>query len=176
MSKLVDKGFKFRIHPNKAQQVFFAKNFGCCRFVFNHFLAKAKEEYEVGIKFKSAYDRQKELTALKKIEEFKFLKEADSSSLNQAVVNLTNAYSNFFKKVADFPRFKKKRYAQSYTTFLTPDTCQFSIRDSKIYIPKIGWVRFKQHRPLEGRITSGTISKNSFWKIFHFTPLQKLRN
>lgn len=166
MSKLVDKGFRFRIYPNKAQQVLFAKNFGCCRFVFNHFLAKAKEEHEAGVKFKSAYDRQKELTALKRVEEFKFLKEADSSSLNQAVVNLTNAYSKFFAKLADFPRFKKKSYAQSYMTFACSGTNYLHVKDSKICIPKIGWVKIKQHRPLEGRVTSGTISKTASGKYF----------
>ena len=165
MSKLVDKGFKFRIYPNKAQQVLFAKNFGCCRFVFNYFLAKAKEEYEAGVKFKSAYDRQKELTTLKKIDEFKFLKEADSQALNQAVVNLTNAYSRFFAKLADFPKFKKKSYAQSYQCFVTSSS-YLIISGNWINVPKIGWVKIKQHRSLEGRVTSGTISKTASGKYF----------
>lgn len=167
MNKLVDKGFKFRIYPNNDQKIKFSQIFGCCRFVYNHYLAQSQEDYKQGRKFKSTYDNQKDLTLLKKDSNLDFLKEADSQALNQAIVDLGVAYDRFFKKISDRPKFKKKSNNQSYTTFVTSkNSSQLLIQEDKINIPKVGWVKIKQHRPVEGRITSGTISKTCSGKYF----------
>lgn len=167
MTRLVDRGFKFRIYPNKAQQQQLVKIFGSCRFVYNHFLAEARAAYERGEKFSSTYTNQKKLTAMKKLPKFEFLKEGDSQALNQAIANLGSAYSRFFQKIADRPKFKKKSHAQSYTTFVTGEVSKtFVIQENKIFIPKLGLVKIVQHRPVSGRVTSGTISKTASGKYF----------
>ena len=158
------KGYKFRIYPNKDQREKFAQLFGCCRTVYNHFLAKAIQDYEESGKSNSVYDNQKELTSLKKQNGFSFLKNSDSQALNGELMFLGRAFANFFAKRAEYPRFKKKTNAQSYTTWVTNN--QLSIQGNKISIPKIGWVRIKQHRCIDGRVTSGTISKTCSGKYF----------
>ena len=95
MPKLVQKCYKFRICPNQDQQQKFSRIFGCCRFVYNKFLAESEEAYRKGEKFKSTYDNQKSLTLLKKDPDFAFLKSADSQALNQALANLGTAYDRF---------------------------------------------------------------------------------
>lgn len=170
----VDRCYKFRIYPNKAQQFQLAKIFGCCRFVYNHFLAESRAAYERGEKYSSAYDNQKKLTAMKKQSEFSFLKEGDSQALNQAIANLGDAYSRFFGKLADRPKFKKKSHAQSYTTFVTYEGSKtFTIQGNKIKIPKVGLVKIVQHRDISGRVTSGTISKTASGKYFISLHCQK---
>lgn len=165
MTHLVHKGLKFRIYPNKEQQVFFAKIFGCCRFIYNRYLAKAKEDYAANGKSNSVYDNQKDLTSLKKNSQFSFLKEADSQALNQSLAALGASYSRFFNKQNGYPKFKKKNNNQSYTTFVTSGS-QLVIQGNRINIPKVGWVRINQHRPIEGKVTSGTVSKTCSGKYF----------
>lgn len=166
MINQVDKGYKFRIYPNKTQKKQIEKIFGCTRFVYNFFLAKSEEDYKQGNKFSSTYDNQKILTSMKKDPKFEFLKQSDSQALNQAIANLGLAYSRFFKKLADRPKFKKKSHDQSYTTFVTNNPSTLSIRAKRIFIPKIGWVRIKQHRSVSGKVTSGTVSRTASGKYF----------
>lgn len=164
--KTLTKGYKFRLYPNKDQRIMFAKTFGCCRFVYNHYLAKAKQAYKDGNKFSSVYDNQKDLTQLKKNEELSFLKEVDSQALNAAIAHLGAAYSNFFAKRTGYPKFKKKsEHKDSFTSFVTAGG-QLVIQGNRIKIPKVGWVKINQHRPIEGRITSGTVIKTPSGKYF----------
>lgn len=162
---LLIKTFKFRIYPNKSQQEILAKNFGCCRFVYNYFLNKAIQNYKENKKFNSIYDNQKELTKLKKLEQYSFLKEADSQALNSSLTNLGYSYSRFFKKFSGYPKFKKKSYSQSYTTYNICNSICF-IKENQIQMPKIGLVKIKKHRQIEGRIVSGTISKTTTGKYY----------
>lgn len=166
MTNQVDKGYKFRMYPNRTQRRLIEEIFGCTRFVYNYFLAKSEEDYKQGKEFSSTYDNQKELTLMKKNSEFEFLRQSDSQALNQSLANLGLAYSRFFKKLSDKPRFKKKNHDQSYTTFVTANATTLSIASNRIYIPKVGWVRLKQHRSVSGRVISGTISKTASGKYF----------
>ena len=114
----MEKAFKYRIYPNREQRILLAKTFGCTRFVYNHYLAKRRDAYEKdGIPF-SYSACAKDLVSLKK--EYEWLKEVDSVALQSSVKNLDTAYINFFKKKAEYPRFKsKKTHRYSYTTKYT---------------------------------------------------------
>ena len=91
------RGYKYRAYPTKEQQEFFSKNFGCCRFVYNHYLAKRKATWEEWHDTMSFSETSRDLANdLKKEKEW--LKEADSSALQQSLRHLDNAYQNFFKK------------------------------------------------------------------------------
>ncbi|TCZ77123.1 transposase [Paenibacillus albiflavus] len=160
---LVNKAYKFRIYPTKGQEVLIAKTIGCSRFVFNHFLAKWNETYKETGKGLSYGVCSSELPNLKK--ELIWLKEVDSIAIQSSVKNLADAYSRFFKKQNDAPRFKnKKNKIQSYTTKHTNGN--IAIEGNIIKLPKLGYVRFAKSRDVEGRILNATIRRNPSGKYF----------
>lgn len=88
--------YKYRIYPTKADKILLAKHFGCCRFLYNYFLAYRKSEYEKGNKV-SYYVTQKELTKMKALEEYSWLNEVASQTLQMAIQQLDDAYKRFFR-------------------------------------------------------------------------------
>ena len=78
---MIQKTYKFRLYPNKEQERMLANYFGSVRFVYNHFLAERKEQYEKTKKSSNYYEQAKELTAMKKTEAFSWLKEINSQTL-----------------------------------------------------------------------------------------------
>lgn len=171
--------YKYRIYPTEQQKEIFAKHFGCCRFVYNYFLNREKEFYlnnKEDIEAKrikghnTAFDNQKVLTQLKKDKNYEWLKEVGSHSLGIALKNLEVAYNNFFKKKAGFPKFKKKSYNESYHV----DNITLYIKGDRVFIPRIkGGVKIIEHRPLEGKILNGTISKTADEKYFISITVEK---
>lgn len=160
---LVNKAYKFRIYPTKEQEVLIVKTIGCSRFVFNHFLAKWNETYKETGKGLSYGVCSSELPNLKK--ELPWLKEVDSIAIQSSVKNLADAYSRFFKKQNDAPRFKSKRNkVQSYTTQHTNGN--IAIEGDKIKLPKLGLVRFAKSKEVEGRILNATVRRNPSGKYF----------
>lgn len=160
---LVNKAYKFRIYPNKEQEILIAKTFGCSRFVFNYFLAKWEDAYKQTSKGLTYDACSSQLTQLKK--EFTWLKEVDSIALQSSLKRLDDAYDRFFKKQNDKPRFKsKKNPVQSYTTKHTNGN--IAVLDQHIKLPKLGLVRFAKSREVEGRILSATIRRNPSGKYF----------
>ena len=148
-TKIVNKAYNFRIIPNKAQEELINKNIGCVRFVFNHFLAQSKDnQYLSYSKFASM------LPKLKK--EFSWLREVDSISLQQSLKDLDKAFKRFFKGLGSFPKFKsKKNNKESYRTQYfkrSSGTESIEIKDNKIKLPKLGWIKFKKSREVKGRI------------------------
>ncbi len=139
------------------------KTFGCSRFVFNHFLAKWDNAYKDTGKGLTYNSCSAQLTQLKK--ELTWLKEVDSIAIQSSLKNLANAYSRFFKKQNDKPRFKsKKNPVQSYTTKHTNGN--IAINGNKIKLPKLGWIHFAKSREVEGRILNATIRRNPSGKHF----------
>ena len=97
MSKVANKAYKFRIYPNDEQIVLFAKTFGCVRLVYNHWLDRKIKQYEQDKTAVGYTACAKEMAEMKKIEEYAFLKEVDSVSLQQSLRHLNTAFQNFFK-------------------------------------------------------------------------------
>ncbi|PGV52908.1 transposase [Bacillus cereus] len=162
---LVNKAYKFRIYPNKKQEIVIAKTIGCSRFVFNHFLALWNNTYKETGKGLTYPSCSAELTQLKKKQGTIWLKEVDSIALQSTLKNLADAFSRFFKKQNDIPRFKsKKNKIQSYTTKQTNGN--IAIVGNKMKLPKLGLVRFAKSREVEGRILNATIRRNPSGKYF----------
>lgn len=160
---LVNKAYKFRIYPSKEQEILIAKTIGCSRFVFNHFLAKWNDTYKATGKGLTYNSCSSQLTQLKK--EVVWLKEVDSIAIQSSLKNLADAYSRFFKKQNDAPRFKsKKNKIQSYTTKHTNGN--IAIVGNKIKLPKLGLVRFAKSREVHGRILNATVRRNPSGKYF----------
>lgn len=144
--------YKYRLYPNKEQQEYFAKCFGCVRFIYNRMLSDKIEYYkETKQKLNNTPAQYKK--------EFDWLKEVDSLALANAQINLQTAYNNFFKcPEVGFPKFKsKKNHHFSYTTNNQGGNVYVSERYIKL--PKIGLVRVKKHRDFDGLIKSVTISQ-----------------
>ena len=160
----MERRYNYRIYPSKAQEEQIQRNFGCVRFVYNYFLAKRIEKYEAGEGIYSFYDSCKDLTELKRSEEYKWLREADAHSLQKALKNMDNAYSAFFRRVRDktgapgFPRFKDKKTArQSYTSQAQAGKNVIYFTDKEIRLPKLGLVKCSVSRQIPGRILSATV-------------------
>ena len=143
--------YKYRLYPNKEQQEYFAKCFGCVRFIYNRMLSDKIDYYK---KTKQKLNN----TPAQYKKEFPWLKEVDSLALSNAQINLQNAYNNFFKKPeVGFPKFKsKKNHYYSYTT--NNQKGNIYISDKYIKLPKIGLVKVKKHRNFVGLIKSVTVS------------------
>jgi len=160
--KQVHKSYKFRIYPTKEQESLLSKHFGHCRFVFNRFLNERKEKYLNEKTSLNYYDNARTLTELKKDEEFVWLKEVNSQSLQASIRNLDIAYKNFFNKQNKFPRFKSKYDRQS---FKVPQNV--IVDDGKLIIPKFKeGIKLNPHRKMEGEPLFATISKSTTDKYY----------
>jgi len=160
--KLIHKSYKFRIYPTKEQESLLSKHFGHCRFVFNKFLNERKEKYLNEKTSLNYYDNARTLTDLKKDDEFLWLKEVNSQSLQASIRNLDIAYKNFFNKQNKFPRFKSKYDRQS---FKVPQNVL--VEDGKLVIPKFKeGIKIVLHREIKGTIKSATISRTPTGKYF----------
>ena len=148
------KGFKFRIYPNDEQIVLIEKTFGCCRLVYNDALARRKKAYSRRGESISCNQLKNLLPKLKV--RLHFLKEVDSTALQQSIMDMDDAYQMFFKG-SGFPKFKNKRnLVQSYRTV----SATTRIIDGKhIELAKLGVIRCRLHRKVQGVIKSATISR-----------------
>jgi len=154
---------KHRIYPTLEQRIFLAQQFGAVRFVFNRFLHIRKTAYETDKTSLNYYDNAKALTVLKQQEEFSWLKQINSQSLQASVKNLDTAYRNFFKKQNKYPRFKSRSNRQSVKI---PQN--FYIESNLLYIPKLKTgIPITLHRgELPGKQVSLTISKTPSGKYY----------
>lgn len=154
------RAYKFRLYPNKEQQEYFAKCFGCTRFIYNQMLADKIEYYK-----KTGEMLNNTPAQYKK--EYPWLKEVDSLALANAQMNLNKAYKNFFRdKSVGFPKFKsRKNNRHSYTTNNQKGTIY--IEGKYIKLPKLkSMIKLVQHRQFTGEIKSCTISKTPTNKYY----------
>ena len=93
----MEYAYKFRLYPTTAQREQISRNFGCCRYVFNHFLAQRQQQYKETGRSLTRFQQDKSLTSLK--QEYPWLKEADSTSLQAIIQDLDVAFQNFFRRV-----------------------------------------------------------------------------
>ena len=160
---LRNRAYKFRLYPTKDQEILIMKTFGCARFIYNISLAKKKINNKL-----SCYDLIKEIPSL--YEEYPFLKEVDSCSLRCAIFNLDNAYQRYYKRLGEYPKFKKKGYRDSYrTNYITSEykgkkyeNIKIDLNNKILTLPKIKEVSIEGYRKLEninGRIINATITK-----------------
>ena len=154
------RAYKFRLYPNKEEQEYFDKCFGCTRFIYNQMLADKIEYYK-----KTGEMLNNTPAQYKK--EYPWLKEVDSLALANAQMNLNKAYRNFFRdKSVGFPKFKsKKKNRHSYTTNNQKGTIY--IEGKCIKLPKLkSMIKIVQHRQFDGEIKSCTISRTPTNKYY----------
>ena len=157
----MNRAYKFRMYPNKDQEVLFAKTFGCVRFIYNKMLGDKIAHYEL-----TKLHLNNTPAPYKK--EFEWLAEVDSLALCNAQLNLQTAFKNFFQRPdVGFPKFKSKHSSKaSYTSSCINNNIRLDA--GKIKLPKIGWIKVKQHRPIpiHYKLKSATITRNSTGKYY----------
>ena len=164
----MEYSYKFRLYPTNAQRNQIARNFGCCRYVYNHFLAQKQEQYKETGKAPTRFQQDKALTTMK--QELPWLKEADSTSLQAAIQDLDAAFQNFFRRVKcgekpGYPRFKsRKDRRQSYKSKCVGTNIK--VLEKAVQLPKLGLVKCRVSKEVMGRILSATVSQSPSGKYF----------
>lgn len=170
------KALKIRIYPNAGQKNLLDRTFGCNRLVYNTMLAERKDVYE-RLKgdpqelFAYKYRTEKQLK-----EEFPFLAEVDSISLQQTRANLGVAYQNFYRRVKDprvpkdekgFPKFKTKNGKNSFRTVMVNGNLKIDFDRRKVKAPKLGWISFRDNRIVSDiNVRSMTFSRTPTYKYY----------
>lgn len=131
---------------------------GACRFVYNKALALQKQRYEQGEKKLSYAGLCRALTDWRNGEQTPWLKEAPVHPLQQSLKDLERAYGNFFAQRAGFPRFKRKG---RHERFRYPDPKQIKLDQatSRLFLPKLGWMRYRNSRKVLGEVRNVTVSQ-----------------
>ena len=166
----MEYSYKFRIYPSIAQAQQIRRTFGCCRFVWNHYLSQRIEAYRETGKSPTRFIQDKDLTSLKKQEETIWLREVDATSLQSSLQDLDTAYRNFFRRVKKgekpgYPKFKSKRnHRQSYKSKCVGSNIK--VLEGAVQLPKLGRVKCRISKPVEGRILSATVSQTPSGKYF----------
>lgn len=159
----MEKAYKYRIYPNKKQKEIIAKTFGCCRFVYNTYLAKRIETYE---KDKTTFTYVQCANDMKNLKtKLEWLKEVDSTALQSSLKDLDSAYRKFFKEHTGYPKFKsKKTHRYSYKSKCTNGNIRYCGKHIKL--PKLGMVKTKNKLIPQGRILNATISQAPSGKYY----------
>ena len=152
------QAFKYALMPDGGQQRDMRRFAGSCRFVFNKALAWQIEQYAADKTVKFSYTALANLLPIWKREPATtWLKDSPSQPLQQTLKDLERAYKNFFEKRADFPKFKKKGRSEN---FRYPQGSKLDQANSRIFLPKLGWVRYRNSREVLGAVKNVTVSSS----------------
>ncbi|GGE57027.1 RNA-guided endonuclease InsQ/TnpB family protein [Priestia taiwanensis] len=154
---------KIRIVPTKEQEIQLWKSAGTARFTYNWALAKQQENYKQGGKFIPHTVLRKIFTKLKQVPEYAWLYDVSNNVAKQAMKDLCSAYANFFKGLADKPRFKSRR--RSKPSFYN-DTDKLKVKEKLVLIEKVGWVKTVEQLPIGVKYTNPRVSfDGKYWYI-----------
>lgn len=157
------RSYLIEIKPTTEQITKINQTIGTCRYVYNLYLSKNKETYEKEGKFITGYDFSKWLNNVHIKEHDQWIKEVSSKAVKQAIMNGEKAFKNFFKGLARYPRFKKKKNQDVKCYFPKNNKTDWKIERHRIKIPTIGWVRLKEYGYIQkdATVKSGTISQRA---------------
>ena len=159
------RAYKYRLYPNKQQEVLLAKHFGCCRFIYNYALDKKIKAYQKDKTNLSRFDIQADLPKMKKSEEYHWLSEVNSLSLQAALANLDSAFVKFFREKKGFPNFKSKKASKQ--SFSIPQNTRVKFDEGRVYIPKFRQgIKARFHRKFEGLVKTSVITRTSTGKYY----------
>ncbi|EFY9252281.1 IS200/IS605 family element transposase accessory protein TnpB [Shigella flexneri] len=151
------QAFKFQLRPGGQQEREMRRFAGACRFVFNRALALQNENHEAGNKYIPYGKMASWLVEWKNATETQWLKDSPSQPLQQSLKDLERAYKNFFRKRAAFPRFKKRG---QNAAFRYPQGVKLDQENSRIFLPKLGWMRYRNSRQVTGVVKNVTVSQS----------------
>lgn len=149
--------FKFQLRPDGQQERIMRRFAGACRFVFNRALVLQNEDHETGNKYVHYTKMASWLIEWKSAPDTQWLKESPSQPLQQSLKDLEQGYKNFFQKRAASPRFKKRGQNDA---FRYPQGVKLDQVNSRIFLPKLGWIRYRNSREVIGEMKNVTVSQS----------------
>ena len=166
------KAFKTEIYPTQSQKQKINQSIGICRWLYNSYLAKNKELYELyknnKIDKKNAFVTANNFdkyinNEVKILEEYSWINSCGSKARKKAICNAETAYKRFFKGQSKFPRFKKKKNQDVKLYFPKNNKTDWKVDRYRINIPTLKWIRLKEkgYIPTNARVVSGTISRKA---------------
>jgi putative transposase len=151
------RAYRFCMEPTAEQRQAMNRMAGARRWVWNWALNRRREHYRDFGKTLTYRALAAELTALKTRVETAWLKQADSQSLQQAIIDVCQAFVNFFEKRARFPKFKSRK--RDRARFCIPQ--RVKVADGMVYVPKVGNVRIRQSQDVDLPTRSATFKRDA---------------
>lgn len=164
------KSYKFRIYPNKEQEILIQKTFGCVRFVYNQCLSYKIDKYKNENISLSRFDLINYKNRVLK-NQYEWLREVDKCALDNAVTNLDSAYQNFFKQHKKFPKFKSKKTSRK--SYKTNAHITVNFDNYHIKLPKLKWIKARGVKKFDGKIKSAVVSQTPSGKYFCSVLVEK---
>lgn len=152
------KAFKFELMPSATQTAFFRRTLGACRFLWNKALAEQQRRRAAGEKRLNYAGLCKQLTTWRSDEETAWLADGACDSQQQTLKDLERGFTNLFEKRASPPRFRRRG---DDSGFRVPEKFEVDANNGRVKLPKLGWVRFRNHRRVEGTPRNLTVSSRA---------------
>lgn len=157
------KSLKVRLKPTDEQLTKLIQSSGTHRFIYNWTLAKQQESYKQNHTFLQDNILRKDITQLKKEDDFKWLSNVSNDIPKQAIKDACHAYKRFFKGFSKFPKFKTKR--KSKPSFYN-DTSKLKVKKNSVRLSKVGWVKTSEQLPMNTKYYNPRISfDGKYWYI-----------
>lgn len=169
------KAYKYKIKPNQHQEELLRKFFGCVRFIYNWGLERKTSAYKENGTKVGYVELARELTSLKKEQEYEWLSECSNESLQQSLRCLDNAFTNFFRKKGKYPKFKSRKGKNS-AKFI--NSVHFDFENWTVKLPKLGKVKLCENRTFdqsECKQGTCTVSRDhcgTYWCVITVDDLQ----
>ena len=162
---MIFKAYKYRLYPTSKQKILLSKHFGAVRWMYNYALDKKTKTYQTEGKNLSRFQIQSDLPELKKTDDFSWLKEINSQSLQAGLEDLDKAFTAFFRKQNSYPKFKSKRY--NHHSFRVPQNTCVDFDNNRVSFPKFKeGMKCKLSRLFEGKIKSSVVSLTASGKYY----------
>ncbi|KAA9027614.1 RNA-guided endonuclease InsQ/TnpB family protein [Niallia endozanthoxylica] len=157
------KAYKTEILLNEKQQQKVHQTIGVCRYVYNLYLTTAQKHYKDTGKHLSGYDFSKWLNRVHTKQTDFWIKEVSSKAVKKSIMNGDQAFKNFFKGRAKFPKFKKKKHQEVKAYFPKNNPTDLLVERHRIKIPTLGWVQLKEYGyiPSNAKVSSCTVSQKA---------------
>lgn len=170
------KAYKYKIKPNTQQEELLSKFFGCVRYIYNWGLNAKTSAYKENGKAVGYMQLAHELTKLKQDNEHQWLNECTAEALQQSLRSLDKAFTAFFRKKANYPRFKSKKRTRDSVKFI--NHVHFDFESWTVKLPKLGKVKLCMNRTFDQSTCKQgtcTVSKDhcgTYWCVITVDNLQ----
>lgn len=159
----MQKAYRFRLYPTDEQRQMMTRIIGCCRFVWNRLLEYSSKSYTRRKESHSAFDLNKFIAHTLKTA-FPWLSDAPAQTLQCVSADLSSAFKAFFRKDANYPKFKSKH--SSKKSFRIPQRGKVDADNNRIYVQGVGWVDAVIHREPVGRLRNITVTVNPSGTVY----------
>jgi putative transposase len=164
---MIQRSYQFRFYPTPLQEAMLGQYFGASRWVWNSSLAWRSAAFKLDGERVTAVDFSRELTWLKTLEPFTWLKQVPASVLTQVLRDQDKAFSNFFANRAKYPRFKKRRAAASIRFQLDQRVVMNAYRAGEfLKLPGLGEIDVRWSRVPGGVPKMVTVRRDACGRFF----------